>query len=287
MNMDVKYPQFGAFLRNLRESRNWTQEDVAKQLGIPLRTWGGYEQGRRLPKDRDLLVKIAELFNIPFDELKQVLPNDVLTPHERIRQCQEQYRQYQNHVSKLGEELSTGRGPTEELLAELSDAKDKMKKTTQYLSKAFMELYPLRPVPVIPVHVAARYHGGRPLDIIDIDPNDIKDIVTVPEDHPANVALEVNGDSLIEVGINDGDYVLLDTKATAKDGDLVAVKLNGGEGVVKYYRRIKGKVYLYSANKNYKPIKVTEDMNAEIVGVVKGVWKRTPPPPPEVWSNGS
>lgn len=287
MNRGVKYPQFGNFLRKLREDKDWTQRDVAERLGIPQPTWAGYEQGRRLPEDNELLTKIAEVFEIPFEELRKVLPDDVLTPRERISYFIEEYRQQQKRMSKIGEQLTTGKGRPEELLAELNDVRDKLKRTTQHLSKAFMELYPLRPVPIVSIKAVARFHGGHPFEIIDIDPNDVEAVITVPEDHPANIALRVVGDSLIEAGINDGDYVLIDTTATPKDGDLVAVRLNGDEGVIKYYRKKNGEVWLYPANKNYEPIKITEEMNAIIVGVARGVWKHTPSPPPEVWEDGS
>lgn len=53
-------------LRHLRNTRNWTQEDVAKNLGIPKPTYVGYEAGKRKPNP-NVIIKITDLYNTNAD----------------------------------------------------------------------------------------------------------------------------------------------------------------------------------------------------------------------------
>lgn len=59
---------FGEKLAKLRNSRHWTQEDLAKKLNLSRSTIAGYESKGRVPKDT-LLIAIANLFNVSLDEL--------------------------------------------------------------------------------------------------------------------------------------------------------------------------------------------------------------------------
>jgi len=71
-------------------------------------------------------------------------------------------------------------------------------------------------------------------------------------------ALKVKGDSMIEDGIHDGDYVIIRRQETAENGDTVCA-LIGGEATVKRFFR-KGKaITLRPANKNYSPIVVSQE----------------------------
>ncbi|MCL6600286.1 MAG: helix-turn-helix domain-containing protein [Alicyclobacillus macrosporangiidus] len=58
----------GDRLSSLRNKTKWTQEDVAKRLGIARTTYAMYEQGRREP-DAETLSKLAELYDVTVDYL--------------------------------------------------------------------------------------------------------------------------------------------------------------------------------------------------------------------------
>ena len=79
-------------------------------------------------------------------------------------------------------------------------------------------------------------------------------------------ALKVNGDSMIDAGLFDNDLVIIDKETHPKDGDIGAFLLNGIEATVKYLDTISNVKYLIPANKNYKNIKVDE--NIESIGKV-------------------
>jgi len=83
--------------------------------------------------------------------------------------------------------------------------------------------------------------------------------------------LEVKGESMIDAGIQEGDMVIAVKKGEPKDGDIVIALVDGG-WTMKYYRNIKGKVFLEPANKNFKPI--YPETQLEIAAIVKGVIRK-------------
>lgn len=83
--------------------------------------------------------------------------------------------------------------------------------------------------------------------------------------------LEVDGDSMIEAHIEEGDLVIVEKTNTAKDGQIVIAEVDG-EFTMKYYKNNGKKVWLLPANKNYSPIYPEESLN--IIAVVKGVIRK-------------
>ncbi len=83
--------------------------------------------------------------------------------------------------------------------------------------------------------------------------------------------LQVKGDSMIEEGIKEGDYVIVERTNNPKEGDIVIAEVDGG-WTMKYFRKKGDKVYLQPANKKYKPIYPENEMN--ISAVVKGVIRK-------------
>ncbi len=78
--------------------------------------------------------------------------------------------------------------------------------------------------------------------------------------------------SMIEENIFEGDILVVNKKVQPTDGKVVIASLNG-EMAVKRFRRIEGKVYLYSANKKFLPIEIQPYWQFEIQGIVKHVIK--------------
>ncbi len=83
-------------------------------------------------------------------------------------------------------------------------------------------------------------------------------------------ALRVRGDSMIEAGIMQDDYVIVRHQSTASAGEII-VALLGDEATVKYYQPKRGRIELVAANPNYEPIQVTDGSAFRIAGVVRGV----------------
>jgi len=83
--------------------------------------------------------------------------------------------------------------------------------------------------------------------------------------------LEVDGDSMIDALIGDGDMVLVERTNKAKDMDIVIAEVDG-ETTMKYFRQVGKDVWLEPANKNFKPIYPENDMR--IVAKVKVVIRK-------------
>ena len=88
-----------------------------------------------------------------------------------------------------------------------------------------------------------------------------------------NFMLTVHGDSMIEAGIMDGDYILVQEQKTANNGDIVVAMINGefeSESTVKTFYKENGNIRLQPQNSSMDPIIVDD---CEIVGLVKGVFR--------------
>ncbi|GAC1475137.1 MAG: transcriptional repressor LexA [Isosphaeraceae bacterium] len=83
-------------------------------------------------------------------------------------------------------------------------------------------------------------------------------------------ALKVTGNSMIDEHIADGDFVVIQRKDSARDGQIVAVRDDDGEATLKKIFREKSRVRLEPANKTMKPIfRERVDILGVLVGVVR------------------
>ncbi|GJQ59299.1 MAG: LexA family transcriptional regulator [Candidatus Scalindua sp. AMX11] len=86
--------------------------------------------------------------------------------------------------------------------------------------------------------------------------------------HPAaTFFVRVKGYSMQGCGITDGDLVVVDRALDPGDKSVVVAFLNG-EFTMKRVRFKKGDLYLVPENESYEPIKVTEEMDFQVWGVV-------------------
>jgi repressor LexA len=83
-------------------------------------------------------------------------------------------------------------------------------------------------------------------------------------------ALKVRGDSMVDAGILEGDYVIVRKQETARAGEIV-VALIEDEATVKRYQPRRGHIELVAENPRYEPIVVGRDANFRVLGTVRGV----------------
>ncbi len=98
----------------------------------------------------------------------------------------------------------------------------------------------------------------------------IEELVPVPEDFTGDGALfmlRVRGDSMIDLGIFDGDYVVVLQQDTVSNGDLVVAGIPGDEATVKTYHRRGNTVTLTPHNPDYDPMQFHID-DVDIYGKV-------------------
>jgi DNA polymerase V len=89
--------------------------------------------------------------------------------------------------------------------------------------------------------------------------------------HPLSTFfVRVDGDSMIDAFIPPKAMLVVDRSKTAKNRDIVVAVLNG-EFTVKYLRKNEHKCWLVPANKKYREIEITEEMNMQVWGVVTSI----------------
>jgi repressor LexA len=85
----------------------------------------------------------------------------------------------------------------------------------------------------------------------------IEELLPMPEQFTGSgpsFMLRVRGDSMIEAGIFDGDYVVVRQQPEADNGDVVVAGIGDGEATVKTFSRKSGRVVLTPANAAYEPM---------------------------------
>ncbi len=102
--------------------------------------------------------------------------------------------------------------------------------------------------------------------------------VAVPEDMLRRTGnhyvLRVRGDSMIEEQIRDGDYVVVNSRNTAENGDMVVALVGGESATVKrFYRERDGRIRLQPANERMKPMYFPSH-TVMVQGIVVGVIRR-------------
>ena len=86
--------------------------------------------------------------------------------------------------------------------------------------------------------------------------------------HPsATFYVYARGDSMVSAGISDGDMLIVDRSLEATNDSIVVAIING-EFTVKSISKVNEHLYLMPHNTSYNPIKITEEMDFEIWGVV-------------------
>ncbi|MEO8562741.1 MAG: S24 family peptidase, partial [bacterium] len=86
--------------------------------------------------------------------------------------------------------------------------------------------------------------------------------------------LRVRGNSMIEEHIRDGDFVVVNERMSADNGEMVIAMLHGNSATVKkFYRERDGRIRLQPANETMPPMYVHEN-DITIQGIVVGVMRR-------------
>jgi repressor LexA len=102
----------------------------------------------------------------------------------------------------------------------------------------------------------------------------VEDEIAVPEMLTAsgdNFLLRIRGESMIDAGILDGDFVVIRRQPSCAEGEIVAALVDGEEATVKHLRHDGGRVRLDPANEAFRPFYPEQ---VEVLGKVVGVFRR-------------
>jgi repressor LexA len=113
--------------------------------------------------------------------------------------------------------------------------------------------------------------AGLPIEAVATDQT-----IAVPEDlvrKRESYVLRVKGDSMIEEQIRDGDYVIVEDRKTADNGEMVIALVSGAEVTLKKFYREQDRVRLQPANPAMQPL-IFEPGQVQIQGVVVGMMRK-------------
>jgi repressor LexA len=112
--------------------------------------------------------------------------------------------------------------------------------------------------------------AGAPIEAIEGN-----DTISVPDQfvrRDNTFCLRVKGESMVDEGIRDGDYIIVEGCDAADQGETVVALIGDEATVKKYYREADGRIRLQPANPSMEPIYVPED-GLQIRGVVVGLMR--------------
>ncbi|MBN20367.1 MAG: repressor LexA [Bdellovibrionaceae bacterium] len=140
-----------------------------------------------------------------------------------------------------------------------------------------MEVVDPRPTPTstaeaVPLPLVGRVAAGYPIEAVEVaDTIDVP--ATLLKKKGEHFVLKVAGDSMIEDGILDGDFVVIKKQEEAKNGETIVALINN-EATIKRYQNKDSKIRLLPANSQYEPIvidQMRDPLHFKIEGILVGL----------------
>ncbi len=128
---------------------------------------------------------------------------------------------------------------------------------------------------VVEVPLLGRVAAGQPLLAFEQREDTVQVDRFFLGNHRDVFALRVKGDSMIEAGIHDGDYLFVKKQSVARTGDIVVAMIND-EATVKYFYPERDRIVFKPANSRMVPIEVkkSEFKPVNLLGTVVGIYRR-------------
>jgi len=146
------------------------------------------------------------------------------------------------------------------------EAKGKIRRSPH--GRRSVELVPEEcPPHAVDLPLLGRVAAGRPIEAVED-----RRTLAVPESMVGKgqgYVLQVSGDSMIEDQVRDGDFIVVENRREAANGEMVVALLGGQDVTLKRFYREKGRVRLQPANASLAPLIVSGGVR--IQGVVRGL----------------
>jgi repressor LexA len=177
---------------------------------------------------------------------------------------------YAPSIREIGERFKLNSPAT--IHAHLENLKSKGMLKNTYNEARSIELMPITVnwSQAIELPLVGLITAGEPIEAIEEH-----DTIAVPSDFVSDnvnsYVLKVKGQSMIEEGILDGDYVIIERNPSPQNGDVVVALLNNAYATLKKFYRETNRIRLQPANASMKPIYAKDPL---IQGVVRGVIRK-------------
>jgi transcriptional regulator with XRE-family HTH domain len=201
---------FGSYLKQQRESKNWSIKELAKRLGFSSSYVSQLENGARVPSQKQLTT-LAKAYELPEEEIRKHWTEG------KIHQVSKEGN-YKFDIKDVGAKR------VQEAATKLEQGLEELKNT--FSADGHFKL---------PVLVAI------PIDDLDGHLSRTSDFVLLPKDNVEQghrvFGLRVSDLTLPDAGIVTGDFVILDADAPPKNGDIVIMRTPDGLVMTYYHDR--------------------------------------------------
>jgi len=201
---------FGSYLKQQRESNNWTIKELADRLGFSSSYISQLENGTRVPSQKQLAT-FAKAYQLPEEDVRKHWTEG------KIQQVSMEGN-YKFDIKDVGEKR-------------MHEAATKLEQGLEELKKSFSGDGHFK----LPVLVAI------PIDDLDGHLNRTSDFVLLPKNGVPTghrvFGLRVSDLTLPDAGILSGDFIILDADAKSKNGDIVIMALPDGLAMTYYHER--------------------------------------------------
>jgi len=201
---------FGSYLKQQRESNNWTIKELADRLGFSSSYISQLENGTRVPSQKQLAT-FAKAYQLPEEDVRKHWTEG------KIQQVSMEGN-YKFDIKDVGEKR-------------MHEAATKLEQGLEELKKSFSGDGHFK----LPVLVAI------PIDDLDGHLNRTSDFVLLPKNGVPTghrvFGLRVSDLTLPDAGILSGDFIVLDADAKSKNGDIVIMALPDGLAMTYYHER--------------------------------------------------
>jgi repressor LexA len=128
---------------------------------------------------------------------------------------------------------------------------------------------------LLEIPIIGKVAAGQPILAVENVQDTVKVDRVLVGGHTEVFGLRIVGESMIDDGILDGDYVFVKKTATARPGEIVVAMIDG-EATVKRYYPEGDRIRFQPANQNMAPIIVrrADFRQVDIIGIVVGVYRR-------------
>jgi len=113
--------------------------------------------------------------------------------------------------------------------------------------------------------------AGEPIEAIEDSSETMAVPISMVNDSENTYVLKVKGESMIEDGIMDGDFVIIERNDSPSNGDMVVALIDGAYATLKRFYKELGRIRLQPANHTMQPIYATDVL---VQGIVRGVIRK-------------
>ena len=148
---------------------------------------------------------------------------------------------------------------------------NELQELLQQLSDAGLKAWPYVELP----HAESKVRAGTPSELGDVGWQ-VRRVAECAAAVNGCFTMEVIGDSMVDLKIEEGDEAVIDTRMTPRDGDVVFASIDDEFTIKTYFTDDKGRTWLLPANSRYRPILFSGKPLGRIWGVMVQVTKRLP-----------